>query len=188
MTFPSGKNQGLLDIKDSKSRETEDSSPLPRVYHPVPDSRYRAIPPSPTLPAENTPPPPSIRLDYRQESSSSSRAPAFPIPFDNNPPPPSYYSDNLTNSSYFAPASSITNAASSVPMGQPPPDSPPSFGRPPSREVTYPNFPSMFLVATGKSLSKGFPYISPASNSNPHPFASHDVYEVDWMRYLFFSF
>jgi hypothetical protein len=42
----------------------------------------------------------------------------------------------------------------------------------------------MFLVATGKSLSKGFPYISPASNSNPHPFASHDVYEVDWMSFL----
>ena len=177
MTFPPEKTQGLPDIKDAKNRETEALSG-------VPDSRS-------TFPAEKAPIPPSNGLEYHPESSSSSRtivSPAFPTPFDNNPPPPSYYSDTFANSapssSRFAPAPSITNAAVSVPMAQPPPGSPPSFGRPPSREVTYPNFPPMFLIATGKTLSKGFPYISPPSNSNPHPFASHDVYEVDWMRYF----
>ena len=186
MAFPPEKNERLLDIKDAKSLEPEAyPSSSPRVYQPVPDSRSRAISPSPTFPTEKAPTPPPI---HYPESSSSSRAivsPTIPIPFDNNPPPPSYYSDGFANSassSHFAPASSITSAAISVPMGGP--GSPPSFSRPPSREVTYPNFPPMFLVATGKSLSKGFPFISPASNSNPHPFTSHDIYEVDWMRYF----
>ena len=189
MSFPPEKNQGLLDIKDAKSYETE-ALPTPSpivVYQPVPDSRSRAIPPSSTFLAETAPSPP-LNREYHPESSSSSRAvvaPTFPIPFDNDAPPPSYYSDargfaNSASSSHFTPASS-TNYA---PMSRQGPGSTPSFGRPPSREVTYPNFPPMFLVATGKTLSKGFPYISPASNSNPHPFASHDVYEADWMRYL----
>jgi len=42
----------------------------------------------------------------------------------------------------------------------------------------------MFLIATGKTLDKGFPLTTPPSNSNPHPFASHDVYENDWMSFL----
>ena len=187
MIFPPEKTQGLLDTKDGKSRETE-ALPLssPRVYQPGPDSRSHAITPSP---AEKAPTPPLIRLEYHPESSSSSRdivPPTFPSSFDNTPPP-SYYSDSFANSassSHFAPASSINNAAMSVPIVRPAPGSPFSFARAPSREVTYPSFPPMFLVATGKTLAKGFPYTSPASNSNPHPFASHDVYEVDWMRYF----
>ena len=196
MTFPPEKNQGLLDAKNGKRRETE-ALPGPsfpptdsRVYQPGPDSRSSAIRPSPTFPAEKPPTPPLIRLEYHPEPSSSSRAivsPTFPASSDNDAPPPSYYSDGFANSSSShsapTPASSITNAAMSAPMVQPPPRGPPSFARPPSREVTYPNFQPMFLVATGNSLSNGFPYISPASDSNPHPFASHDVYETDWMRY-----
>jgi len=42
----------------------------------------------------------------------------------------------------------------------------------------------MFLVATGKTLDKGFPYASPPSTSNPHPFVSHDVNEGDWTSFL----
>ena len=168
------KSQGLVDS------ETESSSP--RFYQPSG--------PSPTSPAGKAPTPPPIRLEYHPESSSSSRAivsPTFPTPFDNNPPPPSYYPDGSASSSHFSSASSITNAEVSIPtMSRRAPGSPPSFARPPSREVTYSNFPPMFLVATGKSLAKGFPVISPASNSNPHPFASHDVYEVDWTRYFSF--
>ena len=184
MAFPPEKNEGFLDTKHGKNRETE--AP--------PSSRG----PSPTFPPEKAPTPPLIRLEYHPESSSSSRAiipPTFPTPFDsdnnpdNNPPPPSYYSDGFANrasSSHFAPASSTTNAAMFVPspMLRPAPGGPPSFARAPSREVTYPSFPPMFLVATGKTLAKGFPFISPPSNSNPHPFASHDVYELDWMRYF----
>ena len=186
MAFPPEKTQGLLDVKDANSLETEafPSSSPNRVYQPVPDSRTRAIPPS-TFPTEGAPTPPLIHYPQSSSSSRASAPPTFPIPFDDNAPPPSYYSDGFANSassSPFAPASSITNAGMSVPMGGP--GNSPSFGRSPSREVTYPSFPPMFLVATGKSLAKGFPIISPASNSNPHPFASHDVYEVDWTRYF----
>ena len=182
MIFPE-KSQGLVDTNDGKSRETEVlPSSSPRVYQPSG--------PSPTFP-EKAPSPPLIRLEYHPESSSAgSRAivsPTFPTPFDNNPPPPSYYPDGSASSSHFSSASSITNAELSIPtMSRRAPGSPPSFARPPSREVTYSSFPPMFLVATGKSLAKGFPVISPASNSNPHPFASHDVYEVDWTRYFSF--
>ena len=184
MILPPEKSQGLLDTKDGKNREIEAlPSSSPRVYQPSG--------PSPTFPAEKVSTPPPIRLEYHPESSSSSRAivpPTLPTSFDSNPPPPSYYSDGFANaasSSHFAPASSITNAAMSVPMARPAPGSHPSFARAPSRQVTYPSFPPMFLVATGKSLAKGFPFISPASNSIPHPFASHDVYEGDWMKYIF---
>ena len=189
MIFPE-KSQGLLDTKDGKGRETETlPSSSSRVYQPSSDSG-----PSPTFPAEKAPTPPLIRLEYHPESSSSSRAtivsPNFPTSFDSNPHPPSYYPDGSASSSHFSSASesSITNAAMPAPMARSPPGTPPSFARPPSREVTYPSFPPMFLVATGKSLVKGFPIVSPASNLNPHPFASHDVYEVDWMRYFFFFF
>jgi hypothetical protein len=174
------KSQGLLDTKDGKRRETDAlPSSSPRVYQPSG--------PSPMFPDEKAPTPPVIRLEYQPESSSSSRAIVSPTSFDNNAPPPSYYSDGFTNSassSHFAQASSISNAAMSVPMARPAPGSPPSFARAPSREVTYPSFPPMLLVATGKTLSKGFPFTSPPSNSDPHPFTSHDVYEVDWIRYF----
>ena len=186
MILPPEKSQGLLNTKDGRSRETEAlPSSSPRVYQPSGLS--------PTFPAEKAPTPPPIRLEYHPESSSSSRAivpPTFPTSFDSNPPPPSYYSDGFANaasSSHFSSASSINNTTMPVPMAQPAPapGSHPSFARAPSREVTYPSFPPMFLVATGKSLAKGFPYTSPPSNSNPHPFTSHDVYEGDWMGYVF---
>ena len=192
MTFPPEKNQGLLDTRDGKRRETEDPpSSSSSVYQPGLDSRSR-IAPSPTFPAEKAPTPPPIRLEYHPESSSSSRAivaPTFPTPFDYDEPPPSYYPDGFANSassSHSAPASSVTNIAMPVPMARPAPGGPPSFARAPSREVAYPSFQPMYLVATG-ALSKGFPFTSPASNSNPHPFASHDVYEADWKRYLFIN-
>ena len=185
MIFPE-KSQGLVDTNDGKSRETEVlPSSSPRVYQPSG--------PSPTFP-EKAPSPPLIRLEYYPESSSAgSRAivsPTFPTPFDNNPPPPSYYPDGSASSSHFSSASSIINAEMPIPTiarPQAAPGSHPSFARAPSSEMTYPSFSPMYLVATGKSLAKGFPIILPASNSNPHPFASHDVYEVDWKKYFLFN-
>jgi len=40
------------------------------------------------------------------------------------------------------------------------------------------------LVATGKTLDKGFPLASPPSKSDPHPFVSHDINERDWISFL----
>ena len=112
--------------------------------------------------------------------SSSSRAIASPtLPTLENAPPP-LYSEQFARptSSYFAPTSSTTENAMSVPRPLAP------FSRAPSQNAMYPSFPPMFLVATGKTLDKGFPYASPPSSSNPHPFVSHDINEGDWTRYF----
>ncbi|KAF8801125.1 hypothetical protein BYT27DRAFT_7174775 [Phlegmacium glaucopus] len=127
---------------------------------------------------------------YQSESTYSSRAlappPTFPTPFENTPPPS--YSNDFANPatsstpSYYAPASPATVAAMSAPRdsGMPPA----SFSRVPSGNFAYSSPQPMFLVATGKTLDKGFPCASPPSNSNPHPFVLHDVTEGDWISFL----
>jgi len=42
----------------------------------------------------------------------------------------------------------------------------------------------MCLISNGKELSKGFPELPPPCQLSPHPFASHDVTEEDWKRFL----
>nr|KAH7921846.1 hypothetical protein BV22DRAFT_1197887 [Leucogyrophana mollusca] len=61
---------------------------------------------------------------------------------------------------------------------------PPSWSRPPPAELTYANFPPICLVSNGHKLSKGFPEEPPPYNFFPHPFATHDVTEDDWKRFL----
>ena len=123
--------------------------------------------------------PPLINFEYQPESSP---LPTFPTPFDNNNAQPPSYSDSFGTSASSSPASSATEAAMVVPTAS---GSPAFFARVPSRDVMYPSFQPMFLVATGKTLDKGFPYASPPSKSIPHPFVSHDINEGDWIRYLF---
>ena len=128
------------------------------------------------------PQPPLTHLEYQAESSA---LPAFPTPVDNAQPPS--YSDSFATSAitpHFAPTSFTTEAVMAVLTT---PGGPGSFTRVPSRDVMYPSFQPMFLVASGKTLDKGFPYASPPSKSNPHPFLSHDVNEGDWIRYVYFN-
>ena len=129
---------------------------------------------------------PSYPGDRQPESSSSYRDTAPPTPFENVPPPYSNGPAISPNQSYYAPVNPTTVAAMSIPRA--PGMRPVSFSRLPSGHLTYPTFQPMFLVATGKTLDKGFPYASPPSNLNPHPFASHDVSERDWVRYLFVEY
>jgi hypothetical protein len=42
----------------------------------------------------------------------------------------------------------------------------------------------MCLISNGKDLSNGFPDLPPPCQMNPHPFATHDVTEEDWKRFL----
>jgi hypothetical protein len=121
-------------------------------------------------------------LSSSSPTSSSSRAIASPaLPTLENAPPPlysdSYAGPPTSSSSYFTPTLSATENTMSVQV-------PTSFSRVPSRDVMYPSFPPIFLVATGKTLDKGFPYASPPSSSDPHPFVSHDVTEGDWTSFL----
>ncbi|KAH7884758.1 hypothetical protein F5I97DRAFT_1938131 [Phlebopus sp. FC_14] len=61
---------------------------------------------------------------------------------------------------------------------------PPSWQRPPPPQFPYNQFPPMCLISNGKELSKGFPEVPPPCQLAPHPFATHDVTEEDWTRFL----
>jgi len=61
---------------------------------------------------------------------------------------------------------------------------PPSFQRPPPSTLSYAPFRPTALVGHSSELGRGFPPIPPPSAYIPHPFASHDVNEHDWLRFL----
>ncbi|EGN99217.1 hypothetical protein SERLA73DRAFT_182105 [Serpula lacrymans var. lacrymans S7.3] len=61
---------------------------------------------------------------------------------------------------------------------------PPSWQRPPPQHLPYNPFPPMCLVSNSKNISNGFPELPPPCNLQPHPFASHDISEEDWKRFL----
>ena len=120
-------------------------------------------------------------LQYHPESSPP---PTFATPFDNNAEPPSY-SDSFATSASSSPTSSTTEEVIPVIVPTAPGSPASSFTRVPSKDVMYPSFQPMFLVATGKTLDKGFPNAPPPSKLNPHPFVSHDINEGDWIGYAF---
>ncbi|CCM05886.1 uncharacterized protein FIBRA_08123 [Fibroporia radiculosa] len=62
--------------------------------------------------------------------------------------------------------------------------SPPCFQRSPPTSLPYPSFEPIVLYALCNELQKGFPPIPPASMASPHPFATHDISEEDWLRFL----
>lgn len=53
------------------------------------------------------------------------------------------------------------------------------YQRPAPPSLPY-SFPPMYLTANGRHLDQGFPLMPPPSLVQPHPFASHDVNELDW--------
>ena len=62
---------------------------------------------------------------------------------------------------------------------------PPCFSRPRSESMQYPPFPTITVASIGKHyLAKGFPATLPPSETRPHPFATHDVTEEEWMHFL----
>ncbi|KAI6039886.1 hypothetical protein EDC04DRAFT_1621197 [Pisolithus marmoratus] len=61
---------------------------------------------------------------------------------------------------------------------------PSSWQRPPPSNMPYNQFPPMCLISNGKELTKGFPELPPPCQLAPHPFATHDVTEEDWKRFL----
>ncbi|KAH9932296.1 uncharacterized protein B0H18DRAFT_929096 [Fomitopsis serialis] len=61
---------------------------------------------------------------------------------------------------------------------------PPSFLRSPRLDLPYEPFEPAFLASLSKDLDKGFPQVPPPSRAVPHPFATHDVAEDDWQRFL----
>lgn len=61
---------------------------------------------------------------------------------------------------------------------------PPMWQRQPPSQLPYNGFPPMRLISNGHDLSKGFPELPPPCQLNPHPFATHDVMEEDWKRWV----
>lgn len=61
---------------------------------------------------------------------------------------------------------------------------PPSFLRAPPQHLPYGPFPPCTIVGRGKNLNKGFPVLLPTSQTEPHPFTTHDVRIDDWTRFL----
>ena len=58
---------------------------------------------------------------------------------------------------------------------------PPSFRRAPAVHLTYEPFSPAALASLHGDLSKGFPQLVPETRAAPHPFATHDVCEDDWL-------
>ncbi|KAG2369082.1 hypothetical protein BDR07DRAFT_1477400 [Suillus spraguei] len=61
---------------------------------------------------------------------------------------------------------------------------PPMWHRQPPQHLSHDQFPSMCLTSNGTDLSKGFPALLPPCQLYIHPFATHDVLEEDWQRFL----
>jgi hypothetical protein len=77
---------------------------------------------------------------------------------------------------------SLVGGSASTPSQNQGPPLPPSFSRPPPHNLVCDTFPPIYLIANGKHLDDGFPVVPPPSSVQPHPFSSHDVREVDWIR------
>ena len=78
--------------------------------------------------------------------------------------------------------SSLSNVLPTTPQGLPP-----SFARTPSTTASYAPFPQLSLRSISDQLDVGFPSVAPACPPGvmSHPFASHDVQEADWTRFLY---
>ena len=61
---------------------------------------------------------------------------------------------------------------------------PPQFLRPPQPDLSYVPFEPAALTSLDAQLDKGFPPLAPPATTAPHPFATHDVAEDDWQRFL----
>jgi hypothetical protein len=106
---------------------------------------------------------PSVRPDINQH---------YPTSMSQNYPPGASSSSNPLSLN-------ISNQAHSLGTSQPS-----SFSRPAPPYLPYSLFPPMYLIANDNRLDKGFPLLPPPSALQPHPFATHDVNEEDWTRWV----
>lgn len=64
-------------------------------------------------------------------------------------------------------------------------DPPPQqFLRAPRTNLSYGPFEPAALISSDSELDKGFPPLAPPVTTVPHPFATHDIAEDDWQRFL----
>lgn len=125
--------------------------------------------------------------------TSRDGAPASSSQYQDDPPPPAYgaVTGGTQPETVLAPPTdpSTSSAApheENVSLGSffGPKGNPESWNRLPPPQLPYTAFPPMRLLSNGNELSKGFPELPPPCALNPHPFATHDVTEADWKRFL----
>ncbi|EMD34638.1 hypothetical protein CERSUDRAFT_125226 [Gelatoporia subvermispora B] len=64
-------------------------------------------------------------------------------------------------------------------------DPPPAcFSRPLPPMMPYGPFPVTSVLSQSKRLEDGFPLAAPPSAGGPHPFATHDITQEDWILFL----
>ncbi|KAF8442297.1 hypothetical protein L210DRAFT_957269 [Boletus edulis BED1] len=149
---------------------------------------------APPPPQESYPPPQGPPPSYGYAQTHSPSEPAYDQKGPTGPshetylsPPPGISSGPYTPPPPDAGSSSHDTSESSAMslgafFGNKGP--PPMWHRQPAPTLPYNTFPPMSLISNGKDLSKGFPELPPPCQVNPHPFASHDVTQEDWKRFL----
>lgn len=91
---------------------------------------------------------------------------------------PTVPSPTLPRGNDSEPGSSSKPSASTSPH-----ETPSAFSRLPPQHLPYKTFSPMHLIANGEFLDEGFPLLAPPADSQPHPFATHDIREGDWIRW-----
>ncbi|KAH9835453.1 uncharacterized protein C8Q71DRAFT_859078 [Rhodofomes roseus] len=61
---------------------------------------------------------------------------------------------------------------------------PPSFRRSARPDLPYEPFEPASITSLDRDLDGGFPMAAPPSRAVPHPFATHDIFEDDWCRFV----
>ncbi|OJA12437.1 hypothetical protein AZE42_08204 [Rhizopogon vesiculosus] len=160
------------------------SNPQSQLYQ----SQTRQVPPSPSASPEQ---------NGGQYPSNQQEIPGARYPYDQDRAGPSYTSYQPSN--HLSPYSQTPGAmAMTTPQDRSPSPSnglslasffgntgpPPMWQRQPAVHLPYSQFPPMCLISNSKDLSKGFPEVPPPCQVQPHPFATHDIAEEDWKRFL----
>lgn len=155
-------NNPYYQQSDAPSRQAEYSAPPQGSYPapPGPPPEYLKLPDGY---------PPQGYAPYPQGTSQSAAYNPSPLPPTHldRAPSPNGMGGGLSLASFFG--------------NQGPPS---SWQRPAPANFPYNQFPPMCLISNGKDLAKGFPELPPPCQLAPHPFATHDVTEEDWKRFL----
>ncbi|EIW83752.1 hypothetical protein CONPUDRAFT_163056 [Coniophora puteana RWD-64-598 SS2] len=174
-------------MHDEKSNNPYASQNQGQWSQPPPSGGY-AAPPGPPPPGYQQSPPPQSYGGYQQ-----SPPPQQYGGYQQSPPPHAYGPPPIER----GPSMSGSPGPSGGQQEQKPGgfkgflanatgNGPPPAGwmRPPRQDLSYAPFQPIALLSKGKDVSKGFPEIPPPCTYNPHPFATHDVTEEDWKKFI----
>lgn len=121
---------------------------------------------------------------YYGSQAGSSRNAELPPSYDDTTylrSPPQQQGPDGPRSPGFLERMRSNGAAKPSDLLNPPP---PSFKRPPRVDLSYEPFPQCALQSLESQLDKGWPLLPPQSLAQRHPFATHDVQEEDWTRFV----